>query len=95
VDDFPVVVQDRRFLANGSMPTAPYGDSVLVNGTPHAYLDCPAQVVRLRLLNGANARVFDLGFENGTEMHVITGDGGLLNAPVTTERLLAEQWRTL
>jgi blue copper oxidase len=87
VDDFPVVIQDRRFLANGSMPTAPYGDSVLVNGTPHAYLECPAQVVRLRLLNGANARVFDLGFENGTEMHVITGDGGLLNAPVTTERL--------
>jgi len=87
VDDFPIVVQDRRFLANGSMPTGAYGDSVLVNGTPHAYLECPAQVVRLRLLNGANARVFALGFENGAEMHVITGDGGLLNAPVTTERL--------
>ncbi len=87
VDDIPVVIQDRRFLANGNMPTAPYGDSVLVNGTPHAYLECPAQVVRLRLLNGANARVFTLGFENSEEMHVIAGDGGLLNAPVATDRL--------
>jgi FtsP/CotA-like multicopper oxidase with cupredoxin domain len=69
------------------MPTAPYGDSVLVNGTPHAYLECPAQVVRLRMLNGANARVFALGFENGEEMHVIAGDGGLLNGPVATDRL--------
>lgn len=87
VDDFPVVIQDRRFLANGNMPTAPYGDSVLVNGTPRAYLECPAQVVRLRLLNGANARIFALGFEDGQAMHVIAGDGGLLNAPVSTDRL--------
>lgn len=87
LDDFPVVIQDRRFLANGNMPTAPYGDSVLVNGTPHAYLECPAQVVRLRLLNGANARVFALGLDNGQDLHVIAGDGGLLNAPVATDRL--------
>ncbi|HMQ75951.1 MAG TPA: multicopper oxidase domain-containing protein [Flavobacteriales bacterium] len=87
VDDLPVVIQDRRFAPNGNFVFAAYGDSVLVNGTPHAYVDCPAQVVRLRLLNGSNARVYQLGFDDGRTFHVIAGDGGLLSAPVPTDRL--------
>lgn len=87
VDDFPIVVQDRKFLVNGNFAFGPYGDSVLVNGTPRAYLECPAQVVRLRLLNGSNARVYPLGFEDGRDFPVIAGDGGLLNAPVPTDRI--------
>ncbi len=87
VDDFPVVVQDRRFLPNGNFVFGPYGDSVLVNGTPRPYLECPAQVVRLRLLNGSNARVYPLGFADGQDLVMIAGDGGLLDAPVTLDRL--------
>ena len=87
VDDFPVVVQDRKFNANGDFVIGPFGDSVLVNGTPRPYLECPAQVVRLRLLNGSNARVYPLGFENDQPFSVIASDGGLLNAPVTMDRL--------
>lgn len=87
VDDFPIVVQDRKFLPNGNFAIGPYGDSVLVNGTPNAYLECPAQVVRLRLLNGANSRVFRIGFEDGRTFHVMAGDGGLLNAPVNVDRI--------
>ncbi|MBK7086354.1 MAG: multicopper oxidase domain-containing protein [Flavobacteriales bacterium] len=87
VDDFPIVVQDRRFLANGSFVFGPFGDSVLVNGTPRPYLECPAQVVRLRLLNGSNARIYPLGFEDDRPFAVIASDGGLLNAPVTMDRI--------
>lgn len=87
VDDFPIVVQDRRFQPNGDFVFGPFGDSVLVNGTPHPFLECPAQVVRLRLLNGSNARVYALGFESDEPFSVIAGDGGLLDAPVTTNRL--------
>ncbi|MBK7556397.1 MAG: multicopper oxidase domain-containing protein [Flavobacteriales bacterium] len=87
VDDFPIVVQDRRFQANGSFVFGPFGDSVLVNGTPRPYLECPAQVVRLRLLNGSNARIYPLGFENNHPFSVIASDGGLLNAPVTMDRI--------
>ena len=87
MDDFPVVVQDRKFDANGDFVIGPFGDSVLVNGTPRPYLECPAQVVRLRLLNGSNARVYPLGFENDQPFSVIASDGGLLNAPVTMDRL--------
>lgn len=98
VDDFPVVVQDRKFLANGNFVVGPYGDSVIVNGTPHPYLECPAQVVRLRLLNGSNSRVYQLGFEDGRTFQVIAGDGGLLNAPVDVDRLSlsnGERWEIL
>ncbi|MFZ1685828.1 MAG: multicopper oxidase domain-containing protein [Flavobacteriales bacterium] len=87
VDDFPIVVQDRRFQANGSFVFGPFGDSVLVNGTPRPYLECPAQVVRLRLLNGSNARIYPLGFENNHPFSMIASDGGLLNAPVTMDRI--------
>ncbi len=87
VDDLPVVIQDRRFAPNGNFVFGPYGDSVLVNGTPHAYVECPAQVLRLRLLNGSNARVYQLGFDDDRIFHVIAGDGGLLSAPVPTDRL--------
>ncbi|WKZ66804.1 MAG: multicopper oxidase domain-containing protein [Flavobacteriales bacterium] len=87
VDDFPVVIQDRKFLANGDFAFYPFGDSVLVNGTPNAYLECPAQVVRLRLLNGSNARIYALGFDDGRPFQVIAGDGGLLPAPEVTDRL--------
>jgi bilirubin oxidase len=87
VDDIPLVLQDRRFLANGSFAFGPFGDSVLVNGTPRPYIELPAQVVRLRLLNGSNARVYNLGFDDGRAFPVIAGDGGLLSAPASTDRL--------
>lgn len=87
VDDIPVVVQDRRFAANGDFVLYPFGDSVLVNGTPNAFVECPAQVVRLRLLNGSNARVYRFGFDDDRSFAVIASDGGLLEAPATTTRL--------
>ncbi len=87
VDDIPLVVQDRRFLANGSFAQGPFGDSVLVNGTPRPYIDLPAQVVRLRLLNASNSRVYNFGFDDGRTFPVIAGDGGLLGAPASTDRL--------
>ncbi len=87
VDDIPVVLQDRRFLASGEFVVGPYGDSVLVNGTPHPYLDLPAQMVRLRLLNGSNSRVYRVGLQDSSMFTMIAGDGGLLNAPVPLQRL--------
>lgn len=87
VDDFPVVVQDKKFSPAGQFIFAPYGDSILVNGTPHPYLECPAQVVRLRLANASTARYYPFGFQNDFPFHVIGGEGGLLAAPATMTRL--------
>lgn len=87
VDDIPLVVQDRRFLASGDMVVGPFGDSVLVNGTPRPYVELPAQVVRLRLLNGSNSRIYQFGFEDDREFSIIANDGGMLEAPIGTDRL--------
>lgn len=88
VDDFPVVVQDKRFNPQGQFVFQPLGDSILVNGTPHAYLDLPAQVVRLRVINASTARYYAFGFDDGTAFHVIATENGLLSAPATMTRLL-------
>lgn len=58
------------------------GDVALVNGTPEAFLSVSAALYRLRLLNGANARVFRIGLSDGRAFQVIGTDGGLLDQPV-------------
>lgn len=87
VDDFPIVIQDRRYSPSGNFQLAALGDSVLINGTVNAYLDLPAQVVRLRLLNGSNARVYNLGFSDNRSFQVIASDGSLIDQPATLNRL--------
>ncbi len=88
VDDIPLVIQDKKFTGTGEMAEYPVGDSLWVNGTPNAYLEVPAQVVRIRLLNGSIARIFRLGFADDRSFAVIAGDGGLLPAPAATNRLM-------
>ena len=52
-DDFPIVLQSRAFDADKQFIVETAADDfMMVNGTLDAYLDAPAQVVRLRLLNG-------------------------------------------
>lgn len=87
VDDIPLVVQDRRFLPDGSFVFGPFGDSVLVNGTPRPFVELPAQIVRLRLLNGSNSRIYQFGFDDDRSFDVIGSDGGLLSAPVEQDRI--------
>lgn len=86
-DDFPVVLQDRSFNSNGTFFVEGLADSMIVNGTAHPYLDCPAQVVRLRLLNGSNVRSYNLGFSDNRSFYVIASDGGLLAQPFQATRL--------
>jgi bilirubin oxidase len=87
IDDFPIIIQDRRYSPSGNFQLAALGDSVLINGTANAYLDLPAQVVRLRLLNGSNARVYNLGFSDNRSFQVIASDGSLIDQPSTMNRL--------
>jgi FtsP/CotA-like multicopper oxidase with cupredoxin domain len=63
------------------------GDTILVNGTHEPSLQVERTRYRFRLLNGANARVFLLGFEDGRPFHLIANDGGLLSAPVEVESI--------
>lgn len=88
VDDFPIVIQSRAFDANKQLMVGTAADDIIMcNATLNPYLDVPAQVVRLRLLNGSTERIYNLGFEGNLDFYQIATDGGLLNAPVALTRL--------
>ncbi|MPV38089.1 multicopper oxidase family protein [Georgenia subflava] len=93
VDDVPVIVQDKVIADDGALEldsdgneVGLLGSTVMVNGTVGAYHDVTTERVRLRLLNGSTARTYAFGFEDRTVQLVAT-DGGLLRAPVTTDRV--------
>lgn len=107
VDDLPIVLQDKRFGRNGEVVYQPdmmdmmhgfQGDTLVVNGVIGPTAGVPAGLVRLRLLNAANARAFDLRFSDRRPFFVIAGDGGLLPEPVEVKRLViapAERYEVL
>jgi blue copper oxidase len=90
VDDFPLIVQDKRFDGDGALdagaPTfsdvGQLGDEILVNGTHSPFLDVTADRVRLRVLNASNARVYDLHLDDDRAFAIVGTDGGLLPAAV-------------
>jgi len=88
VDDIPLVLTDRDFNTSNQFSIVPYGDSMLTNMTLRAQTTVPAQVIRLRILNGAIERSYNLGFSDNRTFYVITSDGGLLNAPVAKTKYL-------
>ncbi|SHG59071.1 multicopper oxidase family protein [Ornithinibacillus halophilus] len=94
VDDIPLIVQDKLFTSDGQFTMnedsayGTLGDEILVNGTYDPYLEVTASQVRFRLLNGSNARAYNFGFTDGRSFQVVGNDAGLLNEPVTLERIM-------
>ena len=87
VDEFPIVMQTKGFDAAGQIVVHTELDtSAMVNGTVNAFTDFPAQVVRLRVLNGSSQRVMEFGFSDNRSFSLIGTDGGLLAAPITETR---------
>lgn len=91
IDDIPLVIQDRRFRRNGSffdrmnltaVTNGYVGNVALVNGTHYPEARTARGWVRLRLLNGSNARSYRLKASDGRSLFVIGSDGGLLESPV-------------
>jgi FtsP/CotA-like multicopper oxidase with cupredoxin domain len=88
--EVPIVIQDRRFddenqlVYAGSMRDRMmgfYGDKVLINGHADFQLDVASRTYRLRVLNGSNARIYKLAWDDGTPITVLGVDGGLLEKP--------------
>ncbi len=89
VDDFPLNLQTKQFDVSNQIVIGEHGDNVpMANSTIDAFVEFPAQVVRLRVLNGSSMRVFNLGFSNNATFYQIGSDGGLLSEPVSMDRLL-------
>jgi blue copper oxidase len=95
-DDLPIILQDRSFDSNGSLLydldplTIQYGlrgNIIIANGVIAPFAKVPSGLVRLRILNGANAQNFDLRFSDRREFNVIASDAGFLSAPVALKQL--------
>lgn len=95
--DVAFVIQDRLFTNDGSFNYALarhsimhglYGDTILVNGAVQPFLPVSARKYRLRILNGSNARPYELRLSSGDAFVQIASDGGLLPAPVRRESML-------
>lgn len=93
VNDIPLVLQDRSFNQDGSflyvtnMMDGAFGDYILVNGAIAPYLEVSQVKMRFRVVNGANARNFNLELADRSTFYQVASDGGLLEAPVLTESL--------
>ncbi len=95
--EIPLVIQDKR-LADTSLTYNPtmmdimsgfLGESILVNGKTSLYQNIKSQTYRLRILNGSNARIYNLAFSNNQSFTIIGNDGGLLRNPVSVNSILA------
>jgi FtsP/CotA-like multicopper oxidase with cupredoxin domain len=93
INDMPLIIQDRNFNADGSfvyldnMMDGAVGNYVLVNGAITPDLVVQQVKIRFRILNGANARNFNLRLDDNNDFYQIASDGGLLEAPLLSENL--------
>jgi FtsP/CotA-like multicopper oxidase with cupredoxin domain len=103
--EIPLAIQDRTFNSDGSLfyPSVgpnpdvhPYwvpeffGNTIMINGKLWPNLNVKQRQYRLRLVNGSNARFYNLSLSNGQSFTQIGSDGGYLPAPaVLTSLLLA------
>lgn len=101
--EIPIVLQDRSFNTDGSfnfpnigdnpnihpywMPEF-FGNTIMVNGSVWPNLNVKRRQYRFRLLNGSNARFYNLEFSNKMSFIQIGTDGGYLAKPVELNSLL-------
>ncbi|KOC94120.1 cell division protein FtsP, partial [Winslowiella iniecta] len=93
VDDFPVIIQDKRLDNFGAPQYDPpssggfVGDTLVVNGVQNPYVEVSRGWVRLRLLNASNSRRYQLAMSDNRPFNVISSDQGFLPAPVAVQQL--------
>jgi cuproxidase len=97
IDDIPLIIQDRRFRHDGqffdrmnitAVTNGYVGDVPLVNGVQYPEARTTRGWVRLRLLDGSNARSYVLRASDGRSLFVIGSDGGLLESPVELKQIV-------
>ena len=95
--EVPLVIQDKRLDNSNQLIYSPttndimtgwLGDKILVNGIYAPYLSVATRFYRFRVLNGSNARIYNLALSNSASFYVTGSDGGLLSAPVSTQSLM-------
>jgi blue copper oxidase len=95
-NEIPLVLQDKRLYPDYSINYSPnmdevmsgyFGQYILVNGAWSPVKEVSTKWHRLRVLNGSNARLFNLAFSNNKPFYIIGSDGGLLESAQAVESL--------
>ncbi len=93
-NDFPLIFQDKTFddekqlnYSAAMNEDGTIGDTLLINGTFNPKLTVNKEKVRLRLLNGSNARNYTFKLNTGDTFLQIATDGGFLNEPVALKEI--------
>src|SRR5436190_8277587 len=88
--DIPLMIQDKRLDAGRQLVYNPkeidlmsawLGETILINGTPNAYLEVAPTLYRFRVLNASNGRFYKLAMADGKSFTIIGNDGGFLSDP--------------
>lgn len=93
INDFPIIIQDRAFIdgkiqyENVANTLATLGDTIMINGVVNPKMSVAGGQVRLRILNGSNARNYKLHFNNDMPFQLIATDGGFVNEVKTMNTL--------
>lgn len=96
VNDIPLVIQDRNYNRDGSFRyisnmheqmAGIQGNDILVNGIVRPKYNVTQKQMRFRILNGSNARSYNLEFSDQREFMQIASDGGLLEKPVRLKQV--------
>ncbi len=103
-DDIPLIIQDKNVDDAGDMSLDDggfveqifgssnfgiLGDTILVNGTYGPVFEPIRTLTRFRILNGSNARFYNLGFTDDRPFRLIATENGLVpGEPVELTRVL-------
>ena len=94
--EIPLVIQDKRLTASGiaynpsmgEVMSGYMGETIIVNGEASPYTEVATRFYRLRMLNGSNARIYNLALSNNVDLIIIGNDGGLLKNPMSVKSIL-------
>ncbi len=107
IDDVPLIIQDKAFTPGGEIDyqldvmqaaVGWFGNRLLCNGVLFPHHTPPRGWLRLRLLNGCNARSLTIAASDNRPFYVIASDGGFLSEPVqvtTLPMLMGERFEIL
>lgn len=94
VDDIPVVITDQKFNDDGTLDEyvdpdlGLMGTTPLINGMANVTFGATTRRVRLRVLNGAGMRFYNVAFSDGRPFSIVATDSGLLSEPLEVEYAL-------
>ena len=102
--DIPLIIQDRLINTDGKLlysdeicPETPntkwvpeaFGNVNVVNGIIIPYIEVKPEQVRFRIVNGANARHYNMTISFANNCHIIATDSGFVQIPkVSSEQLV-------